>query len=89
MLPTDFQAAKPKRAAPSQREFGAISARRPVRWNGTAYCGDSERDPQFPLSQSSGTHAQNTTPRVIRQAPDNVIPVSCELGSDEARPSTF
>ena len=24
MLPTDFQAAKPKRAAPSQHEFGAI-----------------------------------------------------------------
>src|SRR5258708_17902834 len=71
MLPSDFQGEKPKRAAPSQREFGAISARRPVRWNGTAGCGDSERDPQFPLNQSPESHAQNTTPRVIRQATDN------------------
>lgn len=70
MLPTDFQAAKPKRAAPSQREVGAISARRPARWKGTACCGDNERAPQFPSSQSSESHAQNTTPRVIRQATD-------------------
>jgi len=89
MLPTDFQAAKPKHVAPSQREFGAISAKRPVRWNGTACGGDSERDPQFPLSQSSESHAQNTTQHVIRQAADDVAPLSCELGSDEARPSTF
>jgi DNA-binding PadR family transcriptional regulator len=73
VLPTDFQAAKPKRAAPSQREFGAISAERPVRWNGTACRGDSERDPQFLLSQSPESHAQHTTQRVIRQAADNVI----------------
>jgi hypothetical protein len=52
MLPTDSQATKPKRAAPSQREFGAISAKRPVRWNGIPCCGDSERDPQFPLRQN-------------------------------------
>src|SRR2546429_9037164 len=70
MLPTDFQAAKPRRAAPSQREVGAISARRLAQWNGTACCGDSERAPQFPSSQSSESHAQNTTPCVIRQAAD-------------------
>src|SRR6266481_1511352 len=80
MLPTDSQVAKPKRAAASQREFGAISARRPVRWNGTACCADSERVPQFPLSQSSESHAQNTTPRVIRQTTDGVVPVSCVVG---------
>jgi len=71
MLPTDFQAAKPRRAAPSQREVGAISARRPAQGNGTACCGDSERAPQFPSSQSSESHAQNTTPCVIRQAADD------------------
>ena len=70
MLPTDFQAAKPKHVTPSQRGVGAISARRPARWNGTACCGDNERAPQFPSSQSSESHAQNTTSRVIRQATD-------------------
>jgi hypothetical protein len=70
MLPIDFQAAKPKRAAPSQHEVGAVFAGRPARWNGTACCGDSERAPQFPWSQSSESHAQNTTPHVIRQATD-------------------
>ncbi len=70
MLPTDFQAAKPKRSAPSLHEVGAISARRPARWNGTACCGDNERAPQFPSSQSSESPAQNTTPSVIRQATD-------------------
>jgi hypothetical protein len=73
MLPTDFQAAKPRRAAPSQREVGVISAGRPARWSGTACCGDSERGPQFPSSQSPESHAQNTTPRVIRQATDGAL----------------
>ena len=79
MLPTDFQAAKPKRAAPSQREVGVISAGRPARWSGTVCCGDSERGPQFPSSQSSESHAQNTTPRVIRQATDGSEP---QIGPD-------
>jgi hypothetical protein len=74
MLPIDFQAAKPKRAAPSQHEVGAVFAGRPARRNGTACYGDSERAPQFPWSQSSESHAQNTTPHVIRQATDVPAP---------------
>jgi hypothetical protein len=89
MLPADFQAAKP---APSLRDLGAISTRRPARWDGTACCSDSERDPQFPSSQSSKSHAQNTTPRVIRQAAEILQPMgSCSLGRspDAIRPPRF
>ena len=68
MLPTDFQAAKPKHATQSRREVGAISAERPARWNETVGYDDSGKAPQFPWSQSSESHAQNTTPRVICQA---------------------
>ena len=94
MLPTDFQAAKPKRAAPSQREVGVISAGRPARWSGTVCCGDSESGPQFPSSQSSEPHARNTTPRVIRQATDGSEPqiafptAATSLGATERLPES-
>ena len=73
MLATDFRAAKPKRAAQLSREVGAIFARRPARWNQTACYGDNGKVLQFPWSQSSESHAQCTTPRVIRQATDGAM----------------
>jgi hypothetical protein len=85
MLPTDFQAAKPKRAIPSRREVGAISARRPARWNGTAYCGDSERAPQFPSSQSSESHTHDTTSCVIRQAEEVQTNIAVRIASEGTR----
>src|ERR1700680_2565658 len=36
-----------------------------------AWCGNSEKAPQFPSSQSAESHAENTTPRVIRQGIDD------------------
>jgi len=61
MLPTDSQGGEAKNVQlRRRREFGAISARRPVRWNGNRLlCWIVKEFLSFPLSPSSESHAQN------------------------------